>query len=73
MGKELSKEEMDKIFEDLIKSEVEFCEELDLEMNEHGVYIYTNGYCDGKSSINVPMVLQHYKEWLIEKRIVKEV
>jgi hypothetical protein len=63
------KEKMDKFFEELIKDEVEFSEELGLEKNEHGVYIY--GSSNKNSSINVPMVLQHYKEWLIEKGIVR--
>ena len=65
------KEKMDKFFEELIKNEVEFCEELGLEKNEHGVYIYESS--NGNSSMNVPMVLQHYKEWLIENRLVKEI
>jgi len=63
------KEKMDKFFEELIKDEVEFSEELGLEKNEHGVYIYVSS--NKNSSINVPMVLQHYKEWLIEKGIVR--
>lgn len=65
-----TKEELDKFFEELIKNEVEFCEELGFEKNEHGVYIYQSS--NGNSSMNVPMVLQHYKEWLIEKGLVRE-
>mgnify|MGYP000902156127 CR=1 FL=1 len=65
------KEKMNKAFEELIKNEVAFCEELDFEMNEHGVYIYESS--NGNSSLNLPMVLQHYKEWLIENKLVKEV
>lgn len=65
-----TKEELDKFFEELIKNEVEFCRELGLEKNEHGVYIYESS--NGNSSMNVPMVLQHYKEWLIENELVRE-
>ena len=67
---EKTKEEMNKIFEELIKNEVEFCEELGCEMNEHGAYIYES--TNGNSSLNLPMVLQHYKEWLIENKLVRE-
>lgn len=64
------KEKLDKFFEELIKNEVEFCEEMGFEKNEYGVYIYKSS--NGNSSMNVPMVLQHYKEWLIENELVRE-
>lgn len=67
-----TKEELDKIFEEHIKHETDFCENvLNARKNEHGVYIYKSS--DGISSMNLPCVLQHYKEWLIEEGHVKEI
>lgn len=54
----------------LIKNEVKFCEEIDLEKNEHGQFIYTSS--NGISSTSIPFLLQEYKQWLIENKIVKE-
>jgi hypothetical protein len=50
----------------MIKDEIEFCNEIELEKNEHSQFIYESK--TGKSSINLPFILQEYKEWLIEKK-----
>lgn len=52
----------------LIEKELEFCKEIDCEKNEHDQFIYTSK--NGASSMNLPYVLQEYKQWLIDKRIV---
>jgi len=59
---------MDKITE-LIKDELEFCKEIECEKNEHNQFIYISK--NGDSSMNLPYVLQDYKQWLIDKNIVK--
>lgn len=56
--------------EDLIKNEVEFCNEIDCEKNEHNQFIYESK--NGKSIMNLPYVLMEYKQWLIDKGFVKE-
>ncbi len=56
--------------EDLIKNEVEFCNEIDCEKNEHNQFIYESK--NGKSVMNLPYVLMEYKQWLIDKGFVKE-
>jgi hypothetical protein len=48
-----------------IKNEKEFCEELGLEKNEHGHFIYVS--TNGESSMNLPYILEEYNEWLIKK------
>jgi hypothetical protein len=60
---------MDAIKE-LIKDELEFCKEIECEKNEHDQFIYISK--NGASSMNLPYVLQEYKQWLIDKKIVKE-
>jgi hypothetical protein len=57
--------------EELLKNEIKFCNEIDCEKNEHGQFIYesTNGY----SRMNLPYILQQYKEWLIDNDIVREI
>jgi hypothetical protein len=52
----------------MAKTEEQFCEENDLVKNEHGAYAYVSK--DGSSHINLAAILEDYKEWLIEKRIV---
>jgi len=56
--------------EDLIKNEVEFCNEIDCEKNEHNQFIYESK--NGKSVMNLPYVLMEYKQWLIDKGFFKE-
>ena len=67
---EKTKEELDSIFKELLKHETEFCEENEYQKNEHGSYIYVSS--NGNSSIRLDMVLNSYKQWLIETNIVKE-
>ncbi len=55
--------------EELIKHELEFCKEIDAEKNEHGQFIYESK--NKVSSMNLPYVLEEYKQWLINKKIVK--
>jgi hypothetical protein len=64
-------EKLNKMLDDLTENEVKFCEEMEFEKNEHGVYIYQSS--NGRSSMNLPFILQHYKEWLIEMELVREV
>ena len=55
--------------EELIKDELAFCKENDCTKNEHGQYVYYSS--DEKSIVNLPMLLLDYKEWLIEKKLMK--
>ena len=57
--------------QELVKNEIEFCNEIDCEKNEHDQFIYESK--NGKSTMNLPYVLQEYKRWLIDKRLVKDV
>jgi hypothetical protein len=57
--------------QELVKKEIEFCNEMHCEKNEHGHFIYESK--NGKSTINLPYVLQEYKQWLIDKGLIKEV
>lgn len=61
---------MDKL-DKLIENEVKFCEELQCEKNEHDLYIYKS--INGAHSMNLPCILEHYKEWLIENGLVKKI
>jgi hypothetical protein len=54
---------------DLIKRELDFCKEIECEKNEHGQFIYES--INRSSSLNLPYVLLEYRDWLIEKGIVK--
>lgn len=56
---------------DTIKNELEFCNELELEKNEFDQFIYQSK--NSKSIINLPYILQDYKQWLIDNYIVKEI
>jgi hypothetical protein len=55
--------------QELIANEKKFCEENDFRKNSHGVFVYSS--TDGASHINLPFILQDYKEWLIDNKIVK--
>lgn len=57
--------------EEIIKNEIEFCNEIDCEKNEHDQFIYESK--NGKSGMNLPYVLMEYKQWLIDKGLVKDV
>jgi hypothetical protein len=60
---------MDIHIKELVKDELQFCEELDCVKNEHGVYIYKSS--NEVHSFNLPLLLSHYKDWLIDNNIVK--
>jgi len=57
--------------QEIIKEEIEFCESIDCERNESGQFIYDSR--NKKSALNLPFILMEYKDWLIEKGIVKAV
>lgn len=57
--------------QELVKNEIEFCNEIDCKKNEHGQFIYESK--NGKSAMNLPYVLQEYKQWLVDKGLIKEV
>lgn len=61
---------MKDIIQDVIKNESKFCEEFDLEKNEHGNFIYDSR--NKKSAINLPFILFEYKAWLIDRGIVND-
>ena len=69
ISRNLKNNKMD--IQELVKNEIEFCNEIDCEKNEHGQFIYESK--NGKSTMNLPYVLQEYKQWLIDKRLIKEV
>lgn len=50
-------------------NETIFCNERELVKNEHGVFLYVSK--DGKDAMDVASMLEDYKEWLIEKKVVK--
>ncbi len=56
--------------QELVKDELQFCREIECEKNEHDQFIYISK--NGVSSMNLPYVLQEYKQWLIDKGIVGE-
>lgn len=57
--------------EEIVKNEIEFCNEIVFEKNEHDEFIYESK--NGKSVMNLPYVLMEYKQWLIHKGLVKDV
>lgn len=54
-----------------IDTELEFCEEIECVKNEHDQFIYTSK--NGVSSFNLPYILREYKQWLIDKNVVKKI
>jgi len=57
--------------QDLIKREDEFCESIDCERTEDTKqFIYDSR--NDKSAMNLPYVLLEYKQWLIDKGLIKE-
>lgn len=58
------------LIEETVINEEKFCKELEFVTNEHGVYIYKSQNL--VSSINLPYILRHYKDWLIENNIVND-
>ncbi len=54
----------------MLEKATEFCNEIECEKNEHGQFIYDSR--NKKLAINLPFILNDYKDWLIENKIVKE-
>lgn len=50
----------------MTKTETKFCEQTDLEKNEHGVYVYISK--NRHSHIDLACILYEYKQWLIENK-----
>lgn len=66
------KQMLDMHFKELTKHEVAFLEgEGEGEKNEHGTYIYISH--NKNHSIRLDLFLQHYKQYLIDHNIVKEI
>lgn len=55
--------------DDLVKTERQFLKENKAEKNEKDVYVFTseNGY----EHISLDFYLKEYKDWLVEKGIIK--
>lgn len=51
---------------ELIKDELEFCIENEFSKNEFDQFIYTS--TNGHSSMNLPYILNDYKQWLIDNK-----
>ena len=63
---------MEKIFidmNDVAKNET-FCESIGCVKNEHGTYIYKSA--NDVHLINLPCILEDYKDWLIKNNILKK-
>jgi hypothetical protein len=56
---------------ELVKNEIDFCNQLGCDKNEHGQFIVQSK--SGKSIMNLPYILLDYKQYLIENKIIKEV
>jgi ribosomal protein S2 len=54
-----------------IKTEIRFCEENNFEKNESENFIYISK--NGNHLINLPSILEEYKEWMISKKIIKKI
>lgn len=57
--------------DDLLKNEIDFCEERGFQKTTEGVFIYVSK--NGMEYMNLPAILNDYKDWLIENNIVKNV
>lgn len=56
---------------DFTKHEHKFLsEELEAQQNENGLFIYHSS--DGESMLNLELTLRHYRDWLIENKIMEE-
>lgn len=53
----------------IVKDEIQFCKEYECHKNENEQFIYISK--DGFHAMNLPYVLNDYKDWLIENNIVK--
>ena len=66
-----SENNIEKKLKEMVKSEKEFLESVNASKNEQGVYLYLSK--DNNNRILLDYFLLEYKEWLIEKKIVKEI
>lgn len=66
----MTNEEMNALMQKALEQETEFLEEGEFIKNEHGVYIYSSP-C-GTLTFSLDHILRDYKEWLIEKKYVRE-
>ncbi len=62
---------LDKYLDELTKHEVKFLKEQGAEKNEYGTYVYRSA--NDNHILRLDMFLSHYREWLIENKIVKEI
>ena len=53
-----------------LKHETKFCLDLEMETNEHGVFLYTSA--SGNHSMSMPYILSDYRDFLITQGIVKD-
>lgn len=60
---------MKDLLEEQTKNERKFLDEEDTFKNEHGVYLFVSA--DGSERINLSFFLKHYKDWLIENKILR--
>lgn len=65
----MSSEEMNLLFKDLTKHEVEFLKSEGIPTNQHGVYLFESQ--DRTTTISLDLFLMSYKDWLIENKIVR--
>jgi hypothetical protein len=62
--------EANALLEEHLKHETKYLKENDFVTNPHGVYLYVSA--DGFHRLSLDGVLNDYKQWLIDNRIVKE-
>jgi len=53
-----------------LKHEIKFCLQQEMDINEHGRFIYTSS--TGADSMSVPDILSDYRDFLIAQGIVKD-
>ena len=65
------KQKIDAQFAELTKNEVAFLKEMHIPTNEHVAYVFVSS--DETTTIALDMFMAHYRQWLIENDIVKEI
>jgi len=65
------KERLDKAFANLTKDESGFLKEHHIEPNKHGAYVFVSE--DGSCRVALDLILSSYRNWLVGKKIVKEI
>lgn len=66
----MTKEEMDKIFQEQTAIEVRFLNDQGIEPNKHGAYPFVSS--DGNVLVALDLFLHSYRTWLIENDIHRE-